>query len=98
MLAPPQTNRDNDIIGVGMADTARCGARNHNNDNNDNNGFRLATRAARPPEMCSAAMRRCAEAIEENDRPGPGRQQRWPNNTGLAPFSTQPPADAWSEA
>jgi len=67
-------------------DNARCAYRNDNNpdNDNDNNGFRLATRAPRPPEMRRDALsrskgdalsqsgRRGAEVFKENDRPVPG--------------------------
>ncbi len=39
-------------------DNARCAYRNDNNPDNDNNGFRLATRASRPPEMRRDALSR----------------------------------------
>jgi hypothetical protein len=41
-------------------DNARCAYRNDNNpdNDNDNNGFRLATRASRPPEMRRDALSR----------------------------------------
>jgi len=41
-------------------DNARCAYRNDNNpdNDNDNNGFRLATRAPRPPEMRRDALSR----------------------------------------
>ncbi len=57
---------------------ARCANRNDNNpdNDNDNNGFRLATRAPRPPEMRRDALSRSgghgAEVFKENDRPVPG--------------------------
>ncbi len=55
-------------------DNARCANRNDNNpdNDNDNNGFRLATRAPRPPEIRCAYAQRNVEAQEENDRPVPG--------------------------
>jgi len=55
-------------------DNARCAYRNDNNpdNDNDNNGFRLATRAPRPPEIRCAYEKRNVEAQEENDRPVPG--------------------------
>ncbi len=59
-------------------DNARCAYRNDNNpaNFNDNNGFRLATRAPRPPEMQRDALissgGHAAEVFKENDRPLPG--------------------------
>ncbi len=59
-------------------DNARCAYRNDNNpdNDNDNNGFRLATRAPRPPEMRRDALSQSgehgAEVFKENDRPVPG--------------------------
>jgi len=59
-------------------DNARCAYRNDNNpdNNNDNNGFRLATRAPRPPEMRRDALSQSgghgAEVFKENDRLVPG--------------------------
>lgn len=46
-------------------DNARCAYRNDNNpdNDNDNNGFRLATRAPRPPEV------RCAGYNTASPRP-----------------------------
>jgi len=59
-------------------DNARCACRNDNNpdNDNDNNGFRLATRASRPPEMRRDVLSQSgghgAGAFKENDRPVPG--------------------------
>lgn len=59
-------------------DNALCAYRNDNNpdNDNDNNGFRLATRAPRPPEMRRDALSHSgghgAEVFKENDRPVPG--------------------------
>ena len=57
-------------------DNARCACRNDNNPDNDNNGFRLATRASRPPEMRRDVLSQSgghgAGVFKENDRPVPG--------------------------
>ncbi len=68
-------------------DTAGCAFRNDNNpdNDNDNNGFRLATRAHRPPELRCAVIHRNVEAQEENDRPVPGSP--WASQTPPAPLS-----------
>ncbi|MCG8348942.1 MAG: SUMF1/EgtB/PvdO family nonheme iron enzyme [Chloroflexales bacterium] len=85
-------------------DNARCAYRNNNNpdNDNDNNGFRLATRAPRSPEMRRDALIRSggrgAEAVKENDRSVPGSPLGEPNITCAAPRGRRPPADAWSGA
>jgi len=46
------------------ATNARCAYRNNNNPDNDNDnwGFRLATHAPRPPEMCCKLLNCNTEA------------------------------------
>jgi len=82
---------------------ARCAYRNDNNphNDNDNNGFRLATCAARPPEMRRDAPHaggRGAEASEENNRPVPGRRTSAKQAPRRPLWYAPAGADAWGGA
>jgi hypothetical protein len=71
-------------------DNARCAYRNDNNpdNDNDNNGFRLATRAPRPPEMRRDALSnqggtapRCSRRTTGRFRVRPERAKHYPRRS-----------------
>ncbi len=86
------------------ADNARCAYRNDNNPDNDNDniGFRLATRAPRPPEMRCAIVYRDDDAAPRHSRRTTGqfpvRGCASQIRIGAAPYGRRSVVEVWGGA